>query len=104
MRRLIAFICFFGLFLTFIVLNLDYKCDISFGFKTITDVPVYLTVFLSLSAGMIIALFYSFYNKRKNKNHPGDHQLSSKRGIKPVDNDNWQGNSIRGQDGSYGID
>jgi hypothetical protein len=49
--------------------NLDKKCDISFGFTVIEDVPVFLTVFCSFVLGMLSTLpfifFYQLGKKRK---------------------------------------
>jgi uncharacterized integral membrane protein len=56
MARLIGFILVFVVFLTFVVLNLDNKCEISFGFKTIPQVPVFITAFSSFILGMIVAV------------------------------------------------
>ena len=67
--RLIQFIVLFAIFLVFIVFNLENKCDISFGFTTFEEVPVFLTVFFSLMIGMICILPFVFI-KSKNKNTP----------------------------------
>ena len=53
MIRLLAFILVFAVFLAFIVLNLDNKCDVSFGFRTFKDIPVFLTAFSSFVVGML---------------------------------------------------
>jgi uncharacterized integral membrane protein len=67
-RRLIVFIIIFAVFLTFITLNLENKCDIRFGFTTLNDVPVFLTVFISFIVGFVFALPLVFGIKRKNIN------------------------------------
>ena len=54
--RLIVFIVIFAVFLVFITFNLENKCDISFGFKVIPDVPVFVTVFSSFVLGIFCAL------------------------------------------------
>ena len=56
MARLIVFILIFAFFLAFIVLNLDNKCDISFGIKTLNDVPVFLSALCSFVLGMLITV------------------------------------------------
>ena len=56
--RLIQFIIVFAVFLLFAIFNLgdEYRCDINFGFVKFSDVPVFITVFLSLMVGMLCAL------------------------------------------------
>ncbi|MDR1576063.1 MAG: hypothetical protein LBS37_08670 [Treponema sp.] len=69
--RLIGLIIIFGIFLVFIAFNLGpgNKCDISFGFRTFSEVPVFLTAFSSFALGMLCALPFiiSFRVKRKVK-------------------------------------
>ncbi|MDR0475741.1 MAG: hypothetical protein LBH43_18985 [Treponema sp.] len=126
MRRLIGFILLFGLFLIFIVLNLDNKSGISFGFKTFNEVPVYLSIFLSFAAGMIFALFIVLYNRNRKKSrqedgNPRDENLrdgnprdenprelnpkpSRKKGTRTGNSGSFQPERMRDQDNSYGID
>jgi uncharacterized integral membrane protein len=70
-KRLIQIIVVFAIFLLFIIFNLEKKCDISFGFTVIRDVPVYLTVFCSIVLGMIstfpFILGYQLRKKRKTE-------------------------------------
>jgi uncharacterized integral membrane protein len=54
--RLIGFILLAAVFLGFIGFNLENSSDISLGFYTFSQVPVYLTAFASLVLGMILAL------------------------------------------------
>jgi hypothetical protein len=71
MVRLIGFILIFVVFLTFIVLNLDNRCDISFGFKTIPQVPVFITAFSSFVFGLLfIVPFAITLGKRKRTGPP----------------------------------
>jgi len=69
--RLILFILIFALLVVFISFNLNNKCDLSFGFKTITDVPVYLTIFISFVIGFFCTLPFIIYAgiRRKNTGH-----------------------------------
>ena len=69
-RRLIGFIVVFAIFLLFVIFNLENKCDINFGFGTVKDVPVFVTVFVSFLAGMICILPFIF--KRKGNDTSGD--------------------------------
>jgi uncharacterized integral membrane protein len=77
--RLIAFIIIFGIFLVFIACNLGNKCDISFGFRTFKDVPVFLTAFSSFIFGMFCSVPFaiSFRTKRK-KDKPGTEEPAQK--------------------------
>jgi len=91
MKRLIVFIIVFALFLTFIVFNLDNKCDISFGFKTFKDIPVFLSALFSFALGMLFAvpLIFSLGKGRKKaagekfsnlpSSQDGDKKLRGKR-------------------------
>ena len=56
MWRLIQFIAIFALFLIFIVFNLENSSDISLGFVSFKDVPVFLTAFFAFIAGMTLTL------------------------------------------------
>ena len=68
MRRLVIFIIIFALFLAFIVLNLDNKSDVSIGFKTFYNAPVFLSVFFSFVLGMLFSI--PLLLGGKNKKHP----------------------------------
>lgn len=67
MIRLIAFIVIFAIFLVFIVLNLDNKCDISIGVKTFNDIPVFLSSLVSFVVGMLFAVPLAFSLRRKRR-------------------------------------
>ncbi|MFP3089213.1 hypothetical protein LQZ21_02675 [Treponema sp. TIM-1] len=54
--KLIGFVVFFGILLVFIGLNLNNSCDISFGFTTIEQVPIYLTVFSAFVLGLLCTI------------------------------------------------
>jgi uncharacterized integral membrane protein len=54
--RLLGFILLALVFLAFIGFNLENRCDISFGFYTFYQVPVFLTAFFTLVLGMVLAL------------------------------------------------
>ena len=56
MVRLIIFIIIFAIFLAFIVLNLENKCDISFGFIAFNEVPVFLSALSSFVLGMLVTV------------------------------------------------
>ena len=67
MIRLLAFVFIFAIFLAFIVLNLDNKCDVSFGIKTFKDIPVFLTVFSSFVVGMLFTAPFMLSLRRRQK-------------------------------------
>lgn len=69
--RLILFIFVFALLVVFISFNLENKCDLSFGFKTFTDVPVYLTIFISFVVGFFCTLPFIIFAGIKRKNTGG---------------------------------
>jgi uncharacterized integral membrane protein len=54
--RLLVLIVIVAILLGFIGLNLKNTCNISFGFASFEDVPVYLTVFASFILGMFCSL------------------------------------------------
>ena len=88
--RLIQFIVTFIIFLLFIMLNLENKCDIHFGFATIKEVPVFLTVFSSFIAGMLCAI--PFIRSLKSRKKGGQQK------------DGRQGGNHDANNGNYGID
>ena len=67
MWRLIMFIILCALFLFFVGVNLEHTSDISIGFHTFVDIPVFLITFSSFLIGMLFAipLALSFGKKRK---------------------------------------
>ena len=66
--RLIMVIVIVAILLSFIGFNLSNTCDISLGFKTFPNVPVYLTIFGSFLLGMICSLpFIIFGSQKKDK-------------------------------------
>ncbi|AEJ19283.1 ABC transporter permease [Gracilinema caldarium] len=54
--RLIGIAIGIGLLVAFISLNLHNVTDISFGFFTLTSIPVFLTILASFALGLIAAL------------------------------------------------
>jgi len=98
MARLIGFFAVFALFLTFIILNLDNKCSVNFGFYTFPEVPVYISAFISIFTGMIISIpLLSSLKKKKDSSHPDDKHGS--RNKHPAEKQD----EIPGINGPYGI-
>lgn len=65
MFRLLGSVVGFALLLALIGFNLDHKSDISFGFAQLTDVPVFLTIIASFSAGLLAAVPMLLIRKKK---------------------------------------
>jgi len=72
MWRLIAFILICAIFLVFVVLNLENSSDVSLGFRTFADIPVFLTAFSAFVLGMLFAIPFvlSFGKRRKKPSQP----------------------------------
>ena len=97
MKRLIVFVLVFAVFLTFIVLNLDNRCDISFGFTTLSDIPIFLSILCSFVLGMLITIPFIF-TPRKDKKKPDLPKKSKKPDLKGSDDE------ITKETSPYGID
>jgi len=96
MIRLISIIVVFAVFLCFIMFNLPNKCDISLGFMSFKDVPIFLSALFSFVFGMIVSVPLMFFRKKKQKPLvPGP---SKKAELKSVPDD------IKKDDSPYGID
>ena len=119
MRRLIVFILICSIFLVFIVFNLENKSDISFGFMTFEEIPVFVIVFSAFLFGMLFAVPFavSFGKNRKNPAQPVNSPPSftgikkpwgkkSKNNPPEADlvRDPLGTDEIKKQTGSYGID
>jgi hypothetical protein len=113
MVRLIGFFIVFALFLAFIILNLDNKCNINLGFSSISDVPVYITAFISLFIGMICTLPVIVFLKRKNGSSPDSPPISKKKSDSSLGSSGSRKknkgpattqDNLPGENGPYGID
>jgi len=67
MISFIFFILVFAIFLCFIIFNLGNTCDVSLGFKTFHDIPVFVTALFSYALGMLFVLPLIFTVGRKRK-------------------------------------
>jgi len=83
--RLLVFIVVFVVFLTFITFNLENRCDISFGFTIIEDVPVFLTVFGSFFLGFFCTLPLAMLIKKKHKHKEPVMEYKPKSGDIPAE-------------------
>jgi flagellar biosynthesis component FlhA len=48
----------------------DNRCNISFGLKTVPNVPVFLTIFISFFLGLLCALPLSLMKNKNTKKSP----------------------------------
>ncbi|MDR0312532.1 MAG: hypothetical protein LBI14_02950 [Treponema sp.] len=106
MMRLIGFLLVFAIFLIFIGVNLDNKCDINYWFgenNSIKDVPVYITALVSLFIGIICSFpLIALIRRKKNPpNELNDPKESKKKNKKASISTSDQ---IPGENGPYGID
>jgi uncharacterized integral membrane protein len=49
----------------FIVFNVNNSSDISFGFKTYEEVPIFLSLFIAFAAGALVTIPMVLFGKRK---------------------------------------
>ena len=102
MIRLISFIVIFAIFLGFIVLNLDNKCDISLGFTAFTEVPVFLSVLVSFVLGMFVTVPL-FLTRKKAPPKPVTEKPARSLPFKKA-KVNVSPDEIKKEDSPYGID
>jgi uncharacterized integral membrane protein len=100
MIRLLGFVLIFLVFISFIVLNLQHRSDLSFGFITFNDVPVFLSVLCSFMLGVLVAipLAFSLSWKRRAGNKP------SKKAGKPSETEATSADEHKTENNPYGID
>ena len=61
---ILAFVVFFAGF------NITNVSDISFGFYTIKDVPIFISLFIAFAAGVVVMLPFCLTKKRKKPKIP----------------------------------
>jgi uncharacterized integral membrane protein len=64
--KLIIFLVILGIIVFFIGFNLSNVSDISFGFHTFTDVPIFISLFIAFAVGIIVMIPFTF-TRRKGK-------------------------------------
>ncbi|MDR1908363.1 MAG: hypothetical protein LBQ35_00400 [Spirochaetaceae bacterium] len=104
--RLLGFIFFVGIVLVFSVFNWKNQCSVSFGFVTLEEVPVYLTVFASFLLGLVCSLPYTISARIKAaraRSLTGSAQGAAKK-KRPAKTGEGEEGRIDPSDGSYGID
>ena len=102
MIRLISIIIIFAVFLGFIVLNLDNKCDISLGFTGFSDVPVFLSVLVSFVLGML-ATVPLLLTRKKAPPKPVEEKPARSLPFKKA-KINVSPDELKKEDSPYGID
>jgi uncharacterized integral membrane protein len=70
--RLILFAVFLVLVIVFIGFNLGNTSDISLGFYTFLNVPVFMMVLLPFAAGMLVMVPFSFGKKKPPVRHKAE--------------------------------
>jgi uncharacterized integral membrane protein len=106
--RLFGFIFFFGVVLVFSIFNWKNTCDISLGFATLKEVPVYLTVFASFLIGLVCSVPYAISARikarkaKRDGGDPGGKDTSKKKGGGKTGD--GEAGKIYPNDGSYGVD
>ncbi len=63
--KMIAFLLLLIIIAVFSAFNLSNTSDISFGFYTLKNVPIFLSLLVSFIAGAIMMLPFTFIKKRK---------------------------------------
>ena len=65
--KLILFLVILGIVIFFIGFNLSNVSDIAFGFHTFSDVPIFISLFISFAAGVLVMLPFCFSRSKKSK-------------------------------------
>jgi hypothetical protein len=65
--KLIIFLVVLGIVIFFVGFNLKNVSDISFGFHTLEDVPIFISLFIAFAAGVVVMLPFTFRRKKKIK-------------------------------------
>ena len=66
--KLIVFLLIMTVFVVFAGFNLENKADISFGFGSIKEVPVFISIFFSFILGILVSSPFFITQKKKIKN------------------------------------
>lgn len=65
--RLLIFLLIMTLVIFFAGFNINNEADISFGFYTIKDVPIFISLFISFLLGAFIMLPFTIFKKKPSK-------------------------------------
>ncbi|MDR2784339.1 MAG: hypothetical protein LBB83_00320 [Treponema sp.] len=114
--KFIGFVALCAVFLAFIGFNLENKCDISFGFTRLSEVPVFFTAFASFVLGLLASVPIAISIRLKKNRKQGQESRAAKQ-VKKQDKGggSFQEDVLREKagpgektpyedDGTYGID
>jgi uncharacterized integral membrane protein len=115
--KFIGFVALCAVFLVFIGFNLENRCDISFGFTKLSDVPVFLTAFASFVLGLLASVPIAVSIRLRKKRKQGAESRAAKQAGKNSGKGGggFQEDTLREKagleektpykdDGTYGID
>ena len=102
MVRLICFLLIFGLFLAFIVLNLDNSCDINFGFYQFEKAPVSIMALASFFLGLLFAVPVTLVVRGKKQ--PKEPKQKKEKPEKKKKSSGTNQDETSNEIGPYGID
>jgi len=105
--RLIGTLAVLVVLLFFIGFNVENTCDLSLGFHTFKNVPVFLTVFASFILGTFFSLPFFFFRKRPKKAKSagaGEKQLKDNKSPKEEGSEAGEVVAEAPKESPYGID
>ncbi len=73
---MIFFLIILLILVVFIAFNVNNSSDISFGFKNYTDVPIFVSLFIAFTAGVVVTIPMVLLSGRKKG--PPKNQLQDK--------------------------
>jgi len=103
MIRLFGFLLVFAVFLSFIVLNLQHRSDLSFGFIIFRDVPVFISVLCSFMFGVLFSIPMAFAFSRKKRAANKHSKETDKSPEKSPAADNYLPAELEKENSPYGI-
>lgn len=77
--KLIFFLVLMGLVVFFAGFNLDNSSDVSFGFRTFEDVPIFLSLAIAFFGGAAVTLPFSFRKYLSKRARPPKLKKENKR-------------------------
>ena len=85
--RLIFVVILMGIVLFFVGFNIENRADVSFGFHTFPQVPIFISLFVAFLAGVLVMLpfTFGFRHKRKIKNKLNQEKKAKKEKLAKAD-------------------
>jgi hypothetical protein len=106
--KFIGFVALCAVFLVFIGFNLENRCDISFGFTSLSGVPVFFTAFTSFVLGLLASVPIAISIRlRKNRKRDAEDRAPKRTGKSPGSSRDEAAPEEKmsyKDDGAYGID